>query len=65
MNEKKYIYKTTMKFGEDPKSLTGAFLSDKHYTDKDGIKRWRDTDQPIERELRDWDPKQMEFNFDL
>ncbi len=42
----------------------GAFNSD-YYTDNKGIKRWRDTDQPVERELRDWDPKQMEFNFDL
>ncbi len=44
----------------------GAFESDR-YTDNKGIKRWRDTDQPIESELeqKDWDPKQMEFNFDL
>ena len=60
MNDK-YIYKTTMTFGENPNYNVRTT-----YIDDEGIKRFTDTNQPVESWVRDKkDMRQLEFDFDL
>ena len=60
MNDK-YIYKTTMTFGESTNYNVRTT-----YIDDEGIKRFTDTNQPVESWVRDKkDMRQLEFDFDL
>ena len=60
MNDK-YIYKTTMTFSESPNYNVRTT-----YIDDEGIKRFTDTNQPVESWVRDKkDMRQLEFDFDL